>query len=1277
MTTRVGDYLLLEVIGTGSVGTVRHAIREKTGEHYAIKIMEKAQIVNEELTVNVRREIRIMQAFNHINIVYLHKVLASKSHIYLVLELVRGYELFDVIKRAGSKGLPETQARTFFHQLIDGVEYCHKNGVCHRDLKLENILINHNGCLKITDFGLGSIKPNNGDGGLLTTPCGTLYYVAPEVIHQKPEYCGKKVDAWACGIILFSLVAGYLPFNDSEGNVDDLIEKIQAGHVNFPSWISPGVRDLISHLLCGAEHRFSLQQVKKHAWFTVDYERRKPVHRHSVDVNSARVRSKHRTYQKNIPPRIPSLCISSIRPIPSHPPSSTTFLADAGKSTFHEDHLSEGGKFDTRRAGRFAKGDIGFGDSKLKDQAPSLALEAHEGSHEEMKMCLVSLNNPNLDFPPAITNSTVDFLAVGDSDISDVEKFSIASKSTHDIASYEKKTIQAIRSLQALIAQRKNRSTRGNTTALLGDNGQSDAIMGNLRAIRFHIELSGDDHPKDMANRHSKGFGYSHLSVVQRQHALSLLDVLEGTIVNIPPPKRSGCNNAAITEEELSGFQTLLHIMETQLVGEMEVEELIPGRRLGVEEDDFPSPQGKPFLRRSLESLNNPYNHYYGSGNAGQKGFPCSIDSPKKLALPSSRGSKFPRTQRSTELLASTPGIIDKSTKMDDLTENWNNILSSEAPVPNDSHHSDCEFQRIESPVEASENTNVQLGSESYEMPKSSETEEASPKEDFLGGSLHIVVTSKEWEPVPVVNASEIFGEGAALMQRDVSEGDGHDQLPHVEAQLSPFPKRKVSTRNNAFFGDSSSPKLPSIQPIKKGMDAEMLREVERTKRGRKEVRRRSSYVENEEKERNRNELSVQWQADKFGGKNYMRIKGRETSKISPSLLQRSAHIDRISCEIPAEAEKPEVIKTFSFSSFVGELPKLNTRGSSLYNVEEGSYLNSDVGSIPMEDVECGKKTEKKAESIKSTSVEDERHSENDPCSSASMKEIKETTFSKLVAHFGNAKEHENGVHHRQYVNEIYKQRRSLEMPPKILREKTDASMNKGKDIRVVRDALPGCVRRGVSYRRTGTQSVDNERKPEQGQEHRKKKPIRNFLQVRHQSLLTESRRKYEVDDQGMEARRIEDMQAHNKRPGMLLRKLRGSRMRSNLEKSEAVFPNELSRFPYLLRHKKFHKSFESAYDTEECKRKLSTLLTKNGLVVAFGQREYVMQVPFRNDEFREPPLWCSFEFVRGNSGSVVHFRKLSGDRRISKHDEEWEFNHFYEEVLEEFKRQEPGIAVL
>ena len=149
-----------------------------------------------------------MKYFRHPNMIKLYQVLDTDLNIYLVMEYVEGGELFNLVN--DQEGLKENDARRLFRQIISGIEYCHQNLVAHRDLKLENILVDRQGNIKIVDFGLSNFMK---DGQFLKTGCGSLHYAPPEIIMGK-RYTGAEVDTWSCGVILYAMLTGYLPFDE-------------------------------------------------------------------------------------------------------------------------------------------------------------------------------------------------------------------------------------------------------------------------------------------------------------------------------------------------------------------------------------------------------------------------------------------------------------------------------------------------------------------------------------------------------------------------------------------------------------------------------------------------------------------------------------------------------------------------------------------------------------------------------------------------------------------------------------------------------------------------------------------------------------------------------------------------------------------------------------------------------------------------------------------------------------------------------------------------------
>lgn len=213
-----------------------------------------------------------MKIVRHKYVVGMKEVLASRTKIFIVLELVTGGELFDKIVSEGK--FSEEMARFYCKQLVEGVEYCHNLGVCHRDLKPENLLLDEQGNLKISDFGLSALYVGDADGDgtsrteLLHTTCGTPNYVAPEVLADK-GYEGKKADVWSIGVILYVLLAGFLPFDES--TIVALFAKIQAADFTYPKWFSPSVRSLLDSIITAdPKARLTLTEVRDAPWLNFD-----------------------------------------------------------------------------------------------------------------------------------------------------------------------------------------------------------------------------------------------------------------------------------------------------------------------------------------------------------------------------------------------------------------------------------------------------------------------------------------------------------------------------------------------------------------------------------------------------------------------------------------------------------------------------------------------------------------------------------------------------------------------------------------------------------------------------------------------------------------------------------------------------------------------------------------------------------------------------------------------------------------------------------------------
>lgn len=263
-----GKYEMGRLLGKGTFAKVYYGKQLMTGESVAIKVINKDQLKKEFMMEQIKREISVMRLVRHPNVVELREVMATKKKIFVAMEYVKGGELFAKVARGR---LREDLARKYFQQLISAVDFCHSRGVSHRDLKPENLLLDENEDLKISDFGLSALPEQLRNDGLLHTQCGTPAYVAPEVLRKK-GYDGSKADLWSCGVILYVLLAGFLPFQDE--NIMNMYRKVFKAEFVYPPWISTDAKRLISKLLVSdPERRITIQSIMRVPWFRKGFTR--------------------------------------------------------------------------------------------------------------------------------------------------------------------------------------------------------------------------------------------------------------------------------------------------------------------------------------------------------------------------------------------------------------------------------------------------------------------------------------------------------------------------------------------------------------------------------------------------------------------------------------------------------------------------------------------------------------------------------------------------------------------------------------------------------------------------------------------------------------------------------------------------------------------------------------------------------------------------------------------------------------------------------------------
>ncbi|KAJ1904174.1 hypothetical protein LPJ81_002650 [Coemansia sp. IMI 209127] len=267
--TFFGPYLLLQTIGEGEFAKVKLAIHRETGAEVAIKLIKKESIDSQVKLSKIKREIAALKAVDFAYIVKLHDIIETERYIGIVIEYASGGELFDHI--LAHRQLKENDACRLFAQLIAGVSYLHASNIVHRDLKLENLLLDHNRNIKITDFGFANQFRGPGDD-LMSTSCGSPCYAAPELVVSDGPYVGTAVDIWSCGVILYAMLAGYLPFDDDpsnpEGdNINQLYNYILTTPLAFPDNVSALARDLLHRMLVpNPRQRATLDEIKTHDW---------------------------------------------------------------------------------------------------------------------------------------------------------------------------------------------------------------------------------------------------------------------------------------------------------------------------------------------------------------------------------------------------------------------------------------------------------------------------------------------------------------------------------------------------------------------------------------------------------------------------------------------------------------------------------------------------------------------------------------------------------------------------------------------------------------------------------------------------------------------------------------------------------------------------------------------------------------------------------------------------------------------------------------------------
>ena len=242
---KIENYHMSKELGKGSYASVKLATHILTKNKYAIKMYTKCSLLSKQKKNTVKNEINILKQLDHVNIMKLYEVIDTEKYLYLVLEYIKGCSLLDLVKKEHDHVLKEKRAINIFHQVVQGIAYCHSKNICHRDIKLENILVKNNDEVKIIDFGFAIKNDTNTYNKLL---CGTPSYMSPEIVNKK-KYIAQYSEVWTLGVLLFVMLYGRFPFKGK--NEEDLFMKIKEGDLCLPEdkFVSSKVKKLLEKIL--------------------------------------------------------------------------------------------------------------------------------------------------------------------------------------------------------------------------------------------------------------------------------------------------------------------------------------------------------------------------------------------------------------------------------------------------------------------------------------------------------------------------------------------------------------------------------------------------------------------------------------------------------------------------------------------------------------------------------------------------------------------------------------------------------------------------------------------------------------------------------------------------------------------------------------------------------------------------------------------------------------------------------------------------------------------
>ncbi len=269
-------------VGQGAYATVRVAFDKTLNIKVALKIYDKSKLMEPQRQKGVQREIRIMEKLSHPHIAKLYSAFDTKRHVVISMEYVKGSSLHGYLKSKPNRRLDEAEARRVFRQVLSGVEYCHERSVAHRDIKLENLLMDEQREVKIIDFGFSTCIPNTKKIRIF---CGTPSYMSPEIVTRK-EYAGPPADVWALGVLLYAMLCGTFPFKGSTDK--ELYRRITRGQFVLPEHLSSLSKALLIRILnVDADRRPTAHDIAEDSWLQINADPPKQLTSRGLGAQSA------------------------------------------------------------------------------------------------------------------------------------------------------------------------------------------------------------------------------------------------------------------------------------------------------------------------------------------------------------------------------------------------------------------------------------------------------------------------------------------------------------------------------------------------------------------------------------------------------------------------------------------------------------------------------------------------------------------------------------------------------------------------------------------------------------------------------------------------------------------------------------------------------------------------------------------------------------------------------------------------------------------------------